>query len=658
MASGKTQLALDAAESLWHSHAVDVLAWVDASSRASVLAGYRHAAAAAGRDLAGTAEAAAARFVDWLSQTARPWLIVLDDLCDPADLAGLWPRGAAGRVLITTRDEGTVSTQQRMQVRPVGTFSARESLSFLLARLAADPDQRHGAIDLAAELGGEPAALVQASAVIASSRLTCHDYRDYFAQRRTRLAERAGGGQVAAAAATWTISAEQAGRLWPGQATQLLLALAAMLDGHPFPATLFTTPAACQYLAQGGAAVHPDQVWEAALTLERTGLLAIDQTAQRPLAWMSAEVAAQVRAAASAEMLDHAAQAAAGALLDSWPAGEPQPWLATSLRSCTVSLQQTAGDRLWTAEQPHPVLLHAGHSLDGARLTGPAAAYWAKLAADSDRILGPTRPVTLMAGSQLARALLAAGKADEAISWAQWAVAGHTQLLGPDHPDTLTARVSLGRSHTAAGQPGPAVTVLSEAVTEHERVLGAHHPHTLTAREELASACQAAGKPTDAIKHYRRVLTDRERVHGERDAATMAARDKLAGACLADGRAKEAIAGYRRTLADRAETLGPGHLDTIAARHNLATAYHAAGKLATAVQLYDQACTDSEQILGPDHPGTLARRADLAQAYQAVGRLADAITLMRATLARCERALPPDDPLIQSLRERMTNIAG
>ena len=134
--------------------------------------------------------------------------------------------------------------------------------------------------------------------------------------------------------------------------------------------------------------------------------------------------------------------------------------------------------------------------------------------------------------------------------------------------------------------------------------------------------------------------------------------DKLAAACLAGGRTKEAISCHRRTLADRTDVLGPSHLDTIAARHNLATAYHAAGKMATAVQLYGAACTESEQILGPHHPVTLARHADLASAYQVVGRLADAITLIRATLSRCERALPPDDPLIQTLRQRMTNIAG
>src|ERR1017187_450898 len=203
--TGKTQLAVFSAESLWRSREVDLLVWVAATSRASVLSGYVEAAAAMGPGPAGAAESVAARFASWLGETATPWLVVLDDLRDAADLDGLWPQGPAGRVLITAPGEETVSGEPRAQVLPVGAFSTREALSYLMGRLTADPDQRHGAIDLAAELDGEPSALAQASAVIASSRLSCHDYRDYFTKRQAHLAQHAdseASERVAAAAVT------------------------------------------------------------------------------------------------------------------------------------------------------------------------------------------------------------------------------------------------------------------------------------------------------------------------------------------------------------------------------------------------------------------------------------------------------------------------
>src|SRR6516162_2648141 len=79
--SGKTQLAAAFAESLWRSGGVELLVWIEATSRASVLSGYAAATAAAtGRDQASSCESVAAQFLSWLGETSRSWLVVLDDL--------------------------------------------------------------------------------------------------------------------------------------------------------------------------------------------------------------------------------------------------------------------------------------------------------------------------------------------------------------------------------------------------------------------------------------------------------------------------------------------------------------------------------------------------------------------------------------------------
>jgi hypothetical protein len=168
--SGKTQLAAAYAESLWQSGGLDLLVWIQATSRAAVLSGYAAATAAAtGRDQASSSESVAAQFLGWLSETSRSWLVVLDDLADPADLDGLWPAGPNGRVLVTCAD--ATALPRRMQALPVGLFNSREALSYLMERLSANPGQRLGAIDLVRAIGLEPAALTQASAVIASSTM-------------------------------------------------------------------------------------------------------------------------------------------------------------------------------------------------------------------------------------------------------------------------------------------------------------------------------------------------------------------------------------------------------------------------------------------------------------------------------------------------------
>jgi tetratricopeptide (TPR) repeat protein len=658
---GKTQLAVHTARALRESGLADLVAWIDASSRASALSGYAQAAAAAGIDGAGPAEETAARLTGWLAETIRPWLVILDDLRDAADLDGLWPRGHAGRALITTRDPQAIAGQPgglAVRVVPVGPFTTREAISYLRNRLAADPGQRHGAIDLALALDGDPLALAYASAVIATTTQSCADYQHHYTQLRARVGQ-ADGGPLAASAVTWLLSAERAGQLSPGGATGLLLALAAQLDSPAIPAPVLTTQAACAYLADSGAsASDPDTARAAVRALEATGLLTLDMTTTPPLAWMSRQLAAHARTGTPERLARRAAGAAADSLLEIWPEHDSPPWLATIARSCAAGLQHAAAGRLWTAGACHPVLLRAGHSLASSGLTGPAVRHWTQIADTSQQILGPDHPATVTAVTGLARALQAAGQHADAAWWWQQAAARHARLSGPGHPATLTARIATGQAMCAAGRPGDAITILEHAVTDCERARGPRHRDTLTARRALAAACQADDQPGRAIHGYRRILADCEHAHGSRSLAATTAREDLAAACQAAGRVTEAISGYRTALADHQRAMGAGHPATIVARRRLAAACQAAGNITAALGFHDEACAASTRALGDDHPDTLACRADLAAAYAAAGRLADAAALLRDTLARCDLALPPGAPLTAAVRHALTGLAG
>jgi tetratricopeptide (TPR) repeat protein len=653
-ACGKTQVAVSYAEWLWQSGRVDVLVWAAATSRASVMSGYAEAAVAATwADPAGDAETVAGRFLGWLAETTRPWLVVLDDVPDVAALEGLRPAGPAGRVLITSRNPA-LPRELRASALPVGAFSPREALSYLMGRLTADPDQRLGAIDLVQALGGEPLALAQASGVIAGSVLSCRDYLDYFQRRREHMTQ-AGGKEPATSAVTWTFSAEQADQLSPRSAPALL-AMAALLDGNRIPAEVFATPAACGYLAAKGVQPADREVVRAALVaLERVGLLATG-SAGMPTVRVNPVIQAAVQAAAPPDLLDHAARAAADALLEAWPADERGAWAGEAFRSCAGSLQRAAGDLLWEGGC-HPLLVRAGQSLDRAHLAGPAVAYWRDLATVSEQALGADHADTLAAGRRLAHAYLAAGRSGEAVSWFQWALADRARALGADHPDTIAARLSFGRALLAAGQFADAITALRAAVGDYERVRGSDDPDTLGARDELAAACYAAGQFPEASQLYRRTLAGREHVLGPEHPDTISARQQLADTYLAEGRVKNALSEYKRVLSDREKALGPDHLDTIAARAVLGSAYNTAGRMASALQYCEQACAGYERVLGPDHPETLASRANLAYAYYAVGWLTDGLAILRDTVARCERSLPPGDPLTQAVRESLANIA-
>jgi tetratricopeptide (TPR) repeat protein len=653
--SGKTQLAVAFAESQWQSGGVDLLVWIDATSRAAVLAGYAAATGAVtGRAQASSCESVAAQFLSWLGETSRSWLVVLDDLADPAILAGLWPAGPAGRVLVTSADAAAVPPGVR--VLPVGPYSLREAISYLSESLSADPDKRHGAIELAHDLDLEPVALTQASAVIANSPLSCREYQAQFARQREQLAA-SPIRRPAAAAVTWMLSLDRAEQLAPGGSAQWVLALAAQLDGHGIPQPVLAAPAIGEFLGGGDVRAGSERARAGLAALEQVGLLTVEQATVPPTIRISPVLQAALRAAMPDDVPDQGARSVADALLQAWPEPDLPGWPASGLRSCVAALQRVTGDLLWDGGC-HPVLMRAGDSLDRARLTGPAVDHWLDLATTGGRVLGDEHPHTVLAAQRLAHAYLAAGRADDAVPWFGWVLDSLTHTLGSAHQGVLEARRRLGNALVAALQFPAAITVLERAVPQFERVCGTGHIDTHGARDELAAAYLAAGHHSKAIDLYRRTLADRERAQGDRHPQTMTTRHGLAHSYLASGRAKEAVAAFKRVVTDRERVLGPDHLDTLTARNNLGVAYEKTGKTAAAELACEQAWAGFERVLGPRHPDTLRSRATLAQLYRRLGRYGDARALLRDTIDRLELILPAGDPLITELRQNLADIGA
>ena len=567
-------------------------------------------------------------------------------------------QGPAGRLLVTSNQPAVTAGRDGMQVIQLGFYSIREALNGLSERLSMNPAQRLGAIDLIDALGREPLAMAQASCVVANSTLACRDYRDHFVRRRQQI-EAAAGEVPSAAMVTWTLSLGQAESLLPGASVRLMLVLVALLDGNGIPGAVVGTPAMAAYIsgaaASFAAAPDPKPAWDALLALERVGLITVNRGVTPPTVLVNSAVQAAIRMAAPAQAREPAARAAASALLEAWPADEPQPWTAAILRANAASLQGSAADALWD-EGCHPLLLRAGRSLDQARLVGSAVEYWRDLAARCDAKLPPGHPDVLVVAGQLADAYLAAGYAEDAVQWYQRVLADRGSEFAPGHPAIVAARVSLARALVLSGEPAEAVSVMLQAVSECEQFRGASHPDTFGARDELAAAYQAAGEAATASKLLERTVREREHFQGPRDAQTMATRDRLAAALLAQGQIKDAIRQYKQALSDRERTLGPAHPDTIATRAHLSAAYQSAGRIPMAMQLSEQCREDSERVLGPDHRDTLARLVNLAHLYYTAGRVGDAIALLRQTATRCERTLPPGDPLTADVLQSLTAL--
>ena len=678
--NGKTQLAAAHARRLWADGELDLLGWVSAASRDSILSGYAAAARGVGLGVDGLeAEQAAEAFLSWCETVDRRWLLVLDDLADPAHLTGLWPTGPAGRVLVTTRRHDATLNNHGRKLIDVGLFTPDEAGAYLSAKLP--PDQLAQAADLADELGYLPLALAQAAAAMAEQGWSCADYRHRFADQRRRLADLMPADAVAddyatgphataraTIATTWALSIAAADQLPPTGLASTLLGIAAFLDPNGIPVSVFTTanitPATDNPSAEDGGAspaakpLNEDYVRAGLGNLARLSLADLDRPpARATTVRVHALVQRAVRDGLDPDTVPLVARAAADLLLAAWPDEDYRPdnaLLAASLRANATNLTGLAPDALW-APGPHGLLWRAGRSLKDAGQPHAATDYHAALLEQAENRLGPDHPGTLTARGNLAYIYKAAGRLTHALPLFEATLAASERVLGPDHPNTLTSRNNLAGAYEAAGRLSDALPLLEATLTDRERVLGPDHPATLISRNHLAYAYRAAGRLTDALPLLEATAAAFERVLGPDHPDTLTGRNNLASAYHDAGRLTDALPLLEATLTARERVLGPDHPDTLISRANLAIAYQAAGRLTDALPLLEATLIDRERVLGPDHPDTLSSRGNLAGAYQAAGRLTDALPLYEATAAAFERVLGPDHPDTLISRD---NLAG
>ncbi len=701
--TGKTQLATAAALELMRTRSAELLIWVNASSRDAVLTGYARALADLQvAELTSDIESAGPMMIEWLASASRPWLVVLDDVTDPRDLAELWPQGARRRVLVTARSATAMPLGQSVRVREIGPFSHRESVNYLTAALKEDPDLRLGAPDLAADMEGLPVGLAFAVAVITDRRVDCRDYRAMLAERRQLLARSPAGRWPLTVTAAWSLAVDRATEVVPGALAWRALAFSSMLDSEGVPAAAVMSDAACRYLTdRPDAPLAENQAYVRGVlgVLARLGLLTLDRPSRTHTVRMHAQIQQAVMSYISAEYRDQAGSAAADALLEAWPAVEGSPDSGQRLRACAARLREVTGELLWS-RSCHPVLAQAGESLYSAGLTRSAASYWQALLTADSTLLGNSHPDTIFARGKLAESYERAGQPENAIGLYEEAYADSEQVHGPDSAEAITALGRLSAAYLGAGRSGDAIALHRRNLETRERAHGPRHHETIAARARLADCCLAAGQLKEAVDLYTRILADRERIQGSRHLDAMAARASLAYAYRTAGRMKEAIPAYLRVLADREQAQGAHHPDTLAARGNLASAYHSAGRMKEAIPVYERTLADWEQVHGPRdphtltargnlagayhsarrladaipiyertiadcgevlghvHPDTLTLRSNLGLAYHTVGRLSDAIAIFQSTLSDSEHALGPDHPLTKTARENLQAVAS
>ncbi|MGW6145707.1 tetratricopeptide repeat protein, partial [Streptomyces sp. NPDC055140] len=548
---GKTQLAADHARTALRRGEVDVLVWISASNRSAITAGYAQAGveilAADPRD----PEQAARTFLAWLEPKAEQkpcrWLIVLDDVTDPADMIGWWPpTSPRGRVLVTTRRREAALTGTGRRLVTVGLFTPQESAAYVTAVLAAhdchEPTDQINS--LAADLGHLPLALAQAAAYIIDADLTCASYQQMLANRIRKLADLLPepgvlpDGQAATVSATWSLSVERANQLRPVGLASPMLQLAAFLDPNGIPLTVLTSQPALAHAAEHRTGTDTGGIHRPALISAEGAVLAlrvlrrlslIDHTPDTPHRAVRVHQLIQraTRDALTPDQHDRLARTAADSLTTAWPAIGRDIDLAQALRTNATALALTAEDPLHLPDA-HPVLFRTGESFGEAGQFTAATAHYHRLAETTGHHLGPYHPDTLTARNDLAGWRGAAGDAAGAAAALEELLADRARVLGPNHSQTLSTRRHLAGWRGAAGDAAGAAAALDELLALVVRILGPDHPDTLAVRGNLAYWRGEAGDAAGAAAAFEELLPDLVRVQGPGHLHTLAVRGNLA----------------------------------------------------------------------------------------------------------------------------------
>ncbi|MBP2330033.1 hypothetical protein JOF56_010418 [Kibdelosporangium banguiense] len=659
---GKTQLAADFARRIAGDQEIRLVLWASAGSRDTVLSAYAAAAFELGlADADAPLADAAQQLQAWLARGCERWVVVLDDVQNPADLQGLWPEpGSAGRVVVTTRYRDESWNRTDRGVITVDVFTPDESAAYLAHKFARSPELGDGAAELAAALGHLPIALAQATAYQLSRRLSGHQYLDRLTDQRRTLrdvlpgpAELLPDDQPYTVAEIWSLSIELADTLTPPGLARPLLAVASLLDPTGIPDSVLRNAQVARYLGQR---VDSDAVHEALWVLHRLNLVTVDGLMVR----MHALVHRTTREAARTELtapeawhqLVHAAAdgiAAAG----NDRINSTNRDLLNSLRQNAQVLIGHGGDALWTPDG-HVVLFGVGEMLLRFSHAGDAAAYFKILADTACERLGATHVDTYLARARYATCLEETGQPKLAVAEMEQIVADCGRTLGIENPTTLNHMGNLAGHRGRADDIAGAVRDYEHLVGLRTRIQGANHRNTLMSRSNLARWRGEAGDIPGAIQAFSELVPLVARVCGPLDHQTLITLSNHAS-WVGELDPLAGLAEYLQLLPKQMTRLGAASERTLTTRRNIAMLLGEAGYLTEAIREFTLLIADYGRFLHPDRLEALAARHDLATLLIDVPDVPGALRILRELLADRTRILGAGHPATAATREMIEN---
>lgn len=228
------------------------------------------------------------------------------------------------------------------------------------------------------------------------------------------------------------------------------------------------------------------------------------------------------------------------------------------------------------------------------------------------------------------------------------AIVGELDLEHPgEAPLRAAARVQLAAALKAQGRREEALATLLEAARLQEGALGGDHPDLAQTLEQMAHIYGWIGRHEEAEAAARRALEIDRNVFGSQHWRTLRGAGFLAEALLRAGRREAARQEAEAALSAAAPTLGDDHPEVAALRNTLANLALRSGDLATADAEYRAALAGAERSLGPGADLSMMIRRNFSNFLAAHGDRDESLRLARRVreLGLEAAAGPRPDPM-------------
>jgi len=634
----KSQIAI---EQCWQVHEEKPgqhIFWVKASSRQSLVSGYREIAE--GLHLASSNDEDSSvlqRVHRWLQDEANlPWLFVLDNADDlqtfyPPPNAAPEEEGFAseylpldlrGSAIVITRDARVatrmVSAQNHIQVPPLPADEAQELLRRRIGMTDNIPDD--ASLQLVHELDCLPIAIKQAAVFISENYTTVAEYLANFltnACERQDLLSRGFGNLKRSADLkdslmwTWKLSYDVLCEKYPRAAKVAAILGVMSCDSVPIKVLRKNSGESWAGFVDAVGTLQSFSFLERlndnrSIQIHRLFHLCIQK-------WLEIE-----------GKTDYWRQEALALLAEHHPGPEGDYKLGKDLDPHVRLMLHATSD--FHGEMQYIDLLRKAGNFDRTQGNYDLADERLQKAREIlESEWGSEHVLTLATYNELGMVACELYEFDEAEEYHSKAEAGFRKLHGPDHPDYLNVLINIGNLKKVKGHPDKAEAHFCQALAIYEKTHGPDHHLTLRCGCNVAFSLYDQSKFADAEVLLRRIFVRQEPLLGNEHPHTLETSQALALTLVQlQSQYEEAEMRQRKVLEVYLRTHGKHHIATWDSLDHLGIILHLRGKHDEALTLYLDMLDDVHKIIGADHPTTPQIQDHIALVYYEQGDFVNA----------------------------------